>query len=91
MDVSLTFLESIGLSVQDKKKFKMDFQHDCYGNHLRFPIRTILVIFDGFYQVSGQNNFSFFDVAHRLEQLYEITNMPYNRKESAQRHFLLLP
>ena len=34
----------------------------------------------------------FFDVvvlAHRLEQLYEITNMPYNRKESAQRPFLL--
>ena len=36
----------------------------------------------------------FFDVivlAHRLEQLYEITNMPYNRKESVQGPFQLLP
>ena len=29
-----------------KKKFKNDFQHGCQGDHFRFPIRMILVIFD---------------------------------------------
>ena len=35
-----TSLESIGLSVQEKK-FNVDFQ---YGGHLGFPMRTILAI-----------------------------------------------
>ena len=34
--------ESIGLSVQEKKR-KIDFQD---GRHLGFPVRTILAIFD---------------------------------------------
>ena len=38
----LTSLESIGLSVQEKKR-KIDFQD---GGHLGFPIGTILAIFD---------------------------------------------
>ena len=38
----LTSLESIGLSVQEKKQ-KIDFQDGC---HLGFPIGTILAIFD---------------------------------------------
>ena len=37
-----TKLESIGLSVQEKKR-KVDFQD---GGHLGFPIGTILAIFD---------------------------------------------
>ena len=44
--VSLTWLpdkfESIGLSVQEKK-FNIDFQD---GNHVGFPIKMILAIFD---------------------------------------------
>ena len=38
----LASLESIGLSVQEKKQ-KIDFQDGC---HLGFPIETILAIFD---------------------------------------------
>ena len=38
----LAGLESIGLSVQEKKR-KIDFQ---YGGHLGFPISRILAIFD---------------------------------------------
>ena len=38
----LESLESIGLSVQEKKR-KIDFQN---GGHLGFPIGTILAIFD---------------------------------------------
>ena len=38
----LPSLESIGLSVQEKKR-KIDFQD---GGHLGFPIGTILAIFD---------------------------------------------
>ena len=38
----LASLESIGLSVQEKKR-KIDFQ---YGGHLGFQIGTILAIFD---------------------------------------------
>ena len=38
----LASLESIGLSVQEKKR-KIDFQD---GGHLAFPIGTILAIFD---------------------------------------------
>ena len=38
----LASLESIGLSVQEKKR-KKDFQD---GGHLGFPIGTILAIFD---------------------------------------------
>ena len=38
----LASLESIGLSVQEKKR-KIDFQD---GGHLEFPIGTILAIFD---------------------------------------------
>ena len=26
----------------NKKKFKIDFHHGCYGDHLGFPIRMIL-------------------------------------------------
>ena len=38
----LASLESIGLSVQEKKQ-KIDFQDGC---HIGFPISTILAIFD---------------------------------------------
>ena len=38
-------LESIGLSVQEKKR-KIDFQDGGHGVHLEFPIGTILAIFD---------------------------------------------
>ena len=38
-------MESIGLSVQEKKR-KIDFQDGGHGGHLRFPIGTILAIFD---------------------------------------------
>ena len=41
----LASLESIGLSVQEKKR-KIDFQDGGHGGHLGFPIRTILAIFD---------------------------------------------
>ena len=38
-------LESIGLSVQEKKR-KIDFQDGGHGGHLGLPIGTILAIFD---------------------------------------------
>ena len=38
-------MESIGLSVQEKKR-KIDFQDGGHGGHLGFPIGTILAIFD---------------------------------------------
>ena len=41
----LPSFESIGLSVQEKKR-KIDFQDGCHGSHLGFPIETILAIFD---------------------------------------------
>ena len=41
----LPSFESIGLSDQEKK-LKIDFQHGSYGDHLGFPIGTILAIFD---------------------------------------------
>ena len=41
----LRSLESIGLSVQEKK-LNIDFQDGSHGGHLGFLIRTILVIFD---------------------------------------------
>ena len=41
----LASLESIGLSIQEKKQ-KIDFQDGCHGSHLGFPIGTILAIFD---------------------------------------------
>ena len=37
--------ELIALLVQEKK-VKIDFQHSCQGDHLGFPIRKILAIFD---------------------------------------------
>ena len=37
--------ESIALLVQEKK-FKIDFQHGRYGNHLGFLIRMTLAFFD---------------------------------------------
>ena len=37
--------ESISLSVQEKRR-KIDFQDGRHGGHLRFPIGTILAIFD---------------------------------------------
>ena len=42
---SLASLESIGLSVQEKKR-KIDFQDGRHGGHLGFPIGAILAIFD---------------------------------------------
>ena len=41
----LESLESIGLSVQEKKR-KIDFQDGGHGGHLGFPIGMILAIFD---------------------------------------------
>ena len=41
----LASLESIGLSVQEKKR-KIAFQDDCHGGHLDFLISSILAIFD---------------------------------------------
>ena len=41
----LASLESIGLSVQEKKR-KTDFQDGCHGGHLGFPIGTTLAIFN---------------------------------------------
>ena len=41
----LPSLESVGLSVQEKKR-KIDFQDGCHGGHLGFPIGTSLAIFD---------------------------------------------
>ena len=41
----LASLESIGLSVKEKKR-KIDFQDGGHGGHLGFPIGTILAIFD---------------------------------------------
>ena len=41
----LASLESIGLSVQEKKR-KTDFKDGGHGDHLGFPIGTILAIFD---------------------------------------------
>ena len=41
----LASLESIGLSVQEKKR-KIAFQYGCHGGHLGFLISTILAIFD---------------------------------------------
>ena len=38
-------MESIGLSVQEKKQ-KIDFQDGGHGGHLRFAIGTILATFD---------------------------------------------
>ena len=38
-------MESIGLSVQEKKR-KIDFQDGGHGSHLGFLIGTILAIFD---------------------------------------------
>ena len=40
----LASLTSIGISVQEEKQ-KIDFEDDCYGGHLGFPIGTILAIF----------------------------------------------
>ena len=41
----LASLESIGLSVQEKKR-KIDFQDGGHGGDLGFPIATILATFD---------------------------------------------
>ena len=41
----LASLESIGLSVQEKKR-KIDFQDGCHGGYLGFPMGMILAIFD---------------------------------------------
>ena len=38
-------MESIGLSVQEKKR-KIDFQDGCHGGHLGVSVGTILAIFD---------------------------------------------
>ena len=43
--ILLPSLESIGLSVQEKK-VNIDFQDRGHGGHLGFRIRTILAIFD---------------------------------------------
>ena len=39
-------LESIGISVQEKKQKIIDFQDGGHGGHLGFPNGTILAIFD---------------------------------------------
>ena len=44
--------ESTGLLVQDKKKFKIDFQHGCLGNPLGFLIRMILALYNFDLQVT---------------------------------------
>ena len=41
----LASLESMGLTVQEKKQ-KIDFPDGCHGGHLGFPIGTIFGIFD---------------------------------------------
>ena len=41
----LASLESIDLSAQEKKR-KIDFQDGGHGDHLEFPIGTILAVFD---------------------------------------------
>ena len=41
----LSSLESIGISVQEKK-FKIYFQDDSHGGHFGFQTGTILAIFD---------------------------------------------
>ena len=41
----LASLESISLSIQEKKR-KIDFQDGGHGGHLGFPIGMILAIFD---------------------------------------------
>ena len=41
----LATLESIGLSIQEKKR-KIDFQDGGHGGHLGFPIGMILAIFN---------------------------------------------
>ena len=41
----LASLESVGLSVQEKKR-KIDFQDGCHDGHLGLPIGMILAIFD---------------------------------------------
>ena len=60
----LPSFESVGLSVQEKKR-KTDFQDGHHDGHLRFPIETILAIFDPqitlmiSYQVSSHLAFRF--------------------------------
>ena len=44
-NMTLTSLESIGLSVQEKQ-LNIDFQDRGHGGHLGFRTRTILAIFD---------------------------------------------
>ena len=41
----LPSLESTGFLVEEKKR-KIDFQDGHHGGHLRFPIGTVLAIFD---------------------------------------------
>ena len=41
----LPSFESIGLSIQEKKR-KIEFQNGCHGSHLGFPKGTTLAIFD---------------------------------------------
>ena len=41
----LPSFESLGLSVQEKKR-KIDFEDGHHGGHLGFPIEPILAIFD---------------------------------------------
>ena len=62
-DASYQGFESIGLSVQEKKR-KIDFQDGDHGGHLGYPIRTILAILstsqpNASYQVSSQMAFWF--------------------------------
>ena len=65
----LASLESIGLSVQEKKQ-KIDFQDGCHGSHLGFLIGTILAIFDlqvtpiGFWVQEKKRKIDFQDGGH---------------------------
>ena len=65
----LLSFESVGLSVQEKKR-KMHCQDDGRGGHLGFPIETILAIFDP-------------QVAQKLPTRFRV-NWPFGSGEEAQ-------
>ena len=68
----LASLQSIGLSVQEKKQ-KIDFQDGCYGGHLGFPIGTVLSIFD-------------LQVTPMLPSKFGV-NLPFGSAEEAKNRF----
>ena len=68
----LASLESIGLSVQ-KKKRKIDFQDGHHGSHLGLPISMILAIFD-------------IQVTPMLRSKFGV-NWPFGSEEEAKNRF----